>query len=72
MIVALTLFTLVLLSERFYGSRFPNPKRNFFSFSLVTTRIALSLVLVAGFAAPVRTDVTPERKPKLVVVVVVD
>ncbi|MGE5817108.1 MAG: alkaline phosphatase family protein [Deltaproteobacteria bacterium] len=72
MFLALTLFTLVLLSGRFHSSRFPNLKRKFRSFSWVTSRTALSLVLVATAIAPARADVTPERKPKLVVIVVVD
>ena len=72
MIAAVTLFSRVLLAGRFYGSRLPNLKKTFLSLSLATGHIALSLVLVAAFAAPVRADVTPERKPKLVVVVVID
>jgi predicted AlkP superfamily pyrophosphatase or phosphodiesterase len=71
MIAALTLLTLVLLSGRFHGSRIPNHKK-FLSFSRVTSPIVLSLVLFTGFVSRVGADVTPERKPKLVVVVVID
>ncbi|HEX9142783.1 MAG TPA: alkaline phosphatase family protein, partial [Candidatus Binatia bacterium] len=72
MIVALTLFTLVLLSGRFQSSQFPNLRRKLLSFSCVTGRAALSLVLVTAFVASAPAAVIPEKKPKLVVVVVVD
>jgi predicted AlkP superfamily pyrophosphatase or phosphodiesterase len=63
--VAQSFFTVVLLSEGFRSSRLRQ-------LSLITSRLLLSLVLLLAFVAPARADVTPERKPKLVVVVVVD
>lgn len=62
---ALKVITVVRLSEESRSSRLRR-------LSLLTSRLLLSLVLVLAFVTPARADVTPERKPKLVVVVVVD
>ena len=67
-----SIITVVLLSGRSRSSRLPSLKNKILSLSQATSRAALSLVLVLAFVAPARADVTPERKPKLVVVVVVD
>lgn len=66
---ALSVFTVVLLLGRL---RLPNLKRKFLSVSFIASRLALSLVLVAAVVTPARANVTPAKKPKLVVVVVVD
>ncbi len=56
MIVALTLFTLVLLSARLQIFRCRNLRTNIFSLSTVTSRLALCLVLATVIVAPARTD----------------